>query len=66
MHDRESLFKYQSRFYNVQRKNYVKHRGMKMQWNNKLFPSLNVINGKPSPYGRKVILIHNNYWPDKN
>ena len=41
-----SLFKYQSRFYIVQRNNYSNHRGMTFIWNNKLFPSLNVIHGK--------------------
>ena len=35
-----------------------------MIWRNKLFPSLNVINGKKSPYGSKGILIHYNYWSD--
>ena len=46
MKNRESLFKYKSHIYNVQRKSDVNHRCMKMIWNNKLFPSLNVINGK--------------------
>ena len=52
----ESLFKYKSRIYNVQRNSDVNHRGMKMIRNNKVFPSLNVINGKPSPYRSKCIL----------
>ena len=29
-----------------------------MRWNKKLFPSLNVINGKSSPYGSKGVLRH--------
>ena len=37
---------------------------MKMIWNNKLFTSLNVINGKTYPYGSKGILIYYNYWSD--
>ena len=43
-------FKYQTHIYNVQRNSDVDHRGMKMRWNNILFPSLNVINGKKLPY----------------
>ena len=35
-----------------------------MKWNNKLFPSLNVINGKTLPYESKVILIHYHYRSD--
>ena len=61
MHNRESLFKYQPSFYNIQRNNDVKHRGMKMTWNNKSFPSFNVINGKPAPYVGKVVLRHYHY-----
>ena len=61
MKNRESLFKYQSRIYNVQRKSDVNHTGMKMKWKNILFPSLNVINGKSSTYGSKSILIHYHY-----
>ena len=61
MKKRESLFKYQSRIYNVQRKYDVNHRGMKMRWNNKNFQSLNVINGKMLPYGSKGIIRHYNY-----
>ena len=57
----ESLFKYQSRLYNVERNNYVNHRGMKMRWNNKTFPSLNDINGKPGPYGRKGVIRYYHY-----
>ena len=59
--NRESLLKYKSCIYNVQGNYYVHHRGMKMQCNNKLFPSLNVINGKSSPYGSKGIIRHYNY-----
>ena len=64
MQQRESLFKYQSHFYNVQRNNNVKHRGMKMRRNNKLFPSLNAISGKPAPYGIKGVIIHYHYRLD--
>ena len=46
MQKRESLFKYQSSIYNVQKNSDVNHRGMKIRRNNKLFPSLNLINGK--------------------
>ena len=35
-----------------------------MRWNNKTFPSLNVINGKTSPYGSKGIQTHYRYWSD--
>ena len=34
---------------------------MKIRWNNKLFPSLNVNRGKSYPYGSKVILRHDHY-----
>ena len=60
----QSQFKYQSRKYNVQRNRGVGHRGMKMRFNNKLFPLLNVINEKTSPYASKGILIHYHYWYD--
>ena len=46
MKKRESLFKYQSRIQNVQRKSEVNHRGNKLRWGNKQFPSLNVIKEK--------------------
>ena len=42
----QSKFKYKSCIYNVQKNSDVDHRGIKMRWNNKLFSSLNVINGK--------------------
>ena len=58
MQKRKSQFKYQPRIYNVQRNSDVDHRGMKMICNNKLFPSLNVINGKIFPYASKGILRH--------
>ena len=57
----ESLFKYQSSIYSVQRRSGVNHRGMRMRWNNKLFPSLNSIHGKKSPYGSKGILRYYHY-----
>ena len=57
-------FKYQSLIYNVQRNSDVNHRGMKMIWNNKIFPSLNVINGKTLPYAIKGILRHYHYRSD--
>ena len=62
MQTRQSRFKYQSRIYNVQRKYDVDHKGMKIIWNNKLFPSLNALNGKTFPYTRNVIIIHYHYW----
>ena len=34
----ESLIEYQSCLYNIQSKNEVNHRGMKLRWNKKLFP----------------------------
>ena len=37
---------------------------MKMIWNNKNIPSLNIINGKTSPYGSKGIRRHYHYWSD--
>ena len=60
----QSQFKYQSRIKNFQRNSYVDHSGTKMIWNNKLFPSLNVINGKTLPYKSKGILRHYNYQSD--
>ena len=56
MQNIESLFKYKSRIYNVQSNSYINHIGMKMQWNSKLFPSLNLININSSPHGRKGVL----------
>ena len=35
-----------------------------MRFNKKLFPSLNVINGRKSPYRSNGILRHNHYWSD--
>ena len=61
---RESILKYQSHIYNVKRNTDVNNRGMKMRWNNKRFPSLNVINGIISPYDIKGILRHYNYQYD--
>ena len=46
MKNRESLFKYQSRFYNVQINDDVKHRVMKLRQKNRIFPSLNLIDEK--------------------
>ena len=60
----QSQFKYQSRLYNVQRNPNIDHRGIKMIRNNKLFPSLNVINGKTFSYASKGILRHYHYWYD--
>ena len=37
---------------------------MKLEWNNTLFPSLHVINGKPYPNGRKGVLRNHNYRSD--
>ena len=50
MQKKESIFKYQSHIYNVQRNYGVNCRVMKMRLK-KRFPSLNVINGKTPPYG---------------
>ena len=61
MQNRWLLFKYQPRFYNVQSSDDVNHRVMKFWWNNKLFPSLNVFNEKPSPYGSKDVLRYYYY-----
>ena len=46
MQEIQSQLKYQTSIYNVERNSDVDHRDMKMRWNNKLFPSLNVSNGK--------------------
>ena len=43
-------------FYNTQRNNEVKHSEMKFRCNNKLFPPMNVINGKTPPHGIKATL----------
>ena len=64
MQTRQSQFKYQSRIYNFQSISDVDHRDMKMGWKNKLFPLLNVINGKTSPYASKRILRHYHYRSD--
>ena len=61
MQHRESLFKYQSRLNNVQRNDDVNHIGIKLRWNNKIFPLLNVINRKSAPYVIKGVLRHYNY-----
>ena len=37
---------------------------MDIIWNNKLFPALNVINGKTLPYASKGILRHYHYQSD--
>ena len=60
----QSQLKYKSRIKNIQINSDVYHRGMRMRWNNKIFPSLNVINGKKSPYASKGILRHYHYWSD--
>ena len=60
----QSQFKYQSNIYNVQRSYVVNHSGKKMRRNKKLFPSLNFINGKTSPYASKGIIRHYYYWSD--
>ena len=57
----EPILKYQSLFYNIQSNNSVNPRGIKMRWKNKLFPSLNDINGKSSPYERKGALRYYQY-----
>ena len=54
----QSQFKYQSHIYNVQSNADVNHRAMKIRRNNKLFPSLNVINCKTWPYASKGIQLH--------
>ena len=61
MKNRESPFKYQSCIYIVRIISDDNHRGMKMRCNNKLFPSLNVINGKTSPNESKGILRYSHY-----
>ena len=60
----EPLFKYQSLIYDFQRTSDVDHRGMKIRWSNKLFPLLNVINGKKSPCGSKGVIIYYHYRSD--
>ena len=35
-----------------------------MRSNKNIFPSLNTISGKISPFGSKVILRHDTYWSD--
>ena len=64
MQGTESLFKYQSLIYNVQRNSDVNHRVMKMRCNNKKCPSLNVIDGKTSTYGSKGVLRNYYYLSD--
>ena len=60
----QSKFKYKSCIYNVQKNSDVDQRGIKMIWNNKLFSSLNVINGKTQPYISKGFLRNYHYWSD--
>ena len=62
--NRQSLFIYQPHIYNFQRKSNINQRGTKIQWNNKLFTSLNVMNGKPYQYVSNGILRHYHYWSD--
>ena len=64
MQNISSLLKYQSLSYIIQRNNDVKHRGMKMLCNNKLFILLNYINVKLSTYGSKGAIIHCHYRSD--
>ena len=47
-----------------QRKYDVNHIGIKIICNNKLFPSLNIVNVKSSPYLSKGIIIHYHYLSD--
>ena len=61
---KQSQFKYKSRILNVQRNSDVDHIGMNMRRNNKLFPSINVINGKTLIYASKGILRHYHYRSD--
>ena len=42
----------------------VNLKGMKMIWNNKTFPSFNVIHSKTSPYVSKGIRRHYHYQSD--
>ena len=37
---------------------------MKLQWNNKLFPSMNIIDGKSDPYVSKGVIRHYHHRPD--
>ena len=60
----QSQLKYQSSLYNIQRDSDVYNRGIKMRQNNKIFISLNVINGKTSPYASKGILRKYHYRSD--
>ena len=64
MKNGESLFQYQSRFYNVQINYYVNHRGLKLRQNNKLFPSFNAVDRKSPPYGSKGVLRNSHYRSD--
>ena len=64
MQERQSHFKYKSRIYNVQSNSDVNHRGIEMIRNNKLFPSLNVINGKTTPCASKGGLRHYHHQSD--
>ena len=50
--------------YNVQSNSGVNNRGMKIIWNNKPFPSSNIINGKTSLHGSKGILRNYHYQSD--
>ena len=51
---------------NIQRNNDVKHKCIKLRWNNTLYPSLNAFNGKPDPYRNKGVLQHYHYRFDTN
>ena len=59
-----SQFKYQLPIYNVQSNYGVDPRGIEMRWINKLFLSLNFINGKALPYASKIIIKHYHYRSD--
>ena len=52
------------KYINVQINYDVNHRNMKMIRNNKLFPSLNVINGKTTPCASKGGLRHYHHQSD--
>ena len=59
-----SQFKFDIRFYNIQRSDDVKHRGINCDGTTNFFLSLNVINVNISLYRIKGVLRHYHYRAD--
>ena len=61
---REDNRKFQNKIYHIQKKDSVQHNQIKMTWNKKKFPKLNVIHGKSKIRGSETVLSHYHYRMD--